>query len=85
MVDGFSCILDFPKFSGGGGLLDHPYKGTTPVTTSISFLNNNNSKGKTKTESPPTLKQSARKFIFKQDFLHWIIQKLAKIYQHFKE
>ena len=34
VVDGFSCILDFP---------DHPYKGNTSIKPSKSFFNNNNS------------------------------------------
>ena len=42
MVDGFSCILDFPKFSGGGPP-DPPYKGNTSVKPSESFFNNNSS------------------------------------------
>ena len=38
MVDGFSCILDFPKFSGGGAP-DPPYKGNTSIKPSKSFFN----------------------------------------------
>ena len=54
MVDGFSCILDFPKFSGGGPP-DPPYKGNTSIKPSKSFFNNNSQK------SPPPLK-STRNF-----------------------
>ena len=42
VVDGFSCILDFPKFSGGGPPVP-PYKGNTSIKSSKSFFNNNNS------------------------------------------
>ena len=40
MVDGFSCILDFQKFSGGGPP-DTPYKRNTSIKPSKSFFNNN--------------------------------------------
>ena len=36
MVYGFSCILDFPKFSGGGSP-DPPYKGNTSIKPSKSL------------------------------------------------
>ena len=65
MVDSFSCILDFPKFSGGGP--------RAPLIKGIHQLNPQNfssqeqqpkakkqNKKKTKTESPPQLKQSTR-------------------------
>ena len=60
MVDGFSCILDFPKFSEGGP--------PDPVINGIHQLNPQNlsstttaTEGKKKElESPPTLKQSTR-------------------------
>ena len=61
MVDGFSCILDFPKFSGP------PYKGNTSIKPSKSFFNNNKQpkarkkKKKKKPESPPPFKQSTKK------------------------
>ena len=42
VVDGFSCILDFSKFSGGGPP-DPPYKGNTSIKPSKSFFNNNSS------------------------------------------
>ena len=61
MVDGFSCILEFPKFSGGG-LPDPSYKGNTSIKPSKSFFNNNSSQKAKKEpqESPPQLKQSTR-------------------------
>ena len=43
MVGGFSCILDFPKYSGGGPP-DPPYKGNTSLKPSKSFFNNNSQK-----------------------------------------
>ena len=45
--DGFSCILDFPKFSGGWPP-DPPYKGNTWIKPSKSFFNNNSKKKKKK-------------------------------------
>ena len=54
MVDGFSCILDFPKFSGGG---PPPFKGNISVKPSKSFFNNNNCQ---RLKSPPPLKQYTR-------------------------
>ena len=62
MVEGFSCILDFPKFSGGG---PPTYKDNTSIKPSKSSFNNNNSqrqkkKKKKGPESPPPLKQSTR-------------------------
>ena len=62
MVDGFSCILDFPKFSGGGSP-NPPYKGNTSIKPSKSFFNNNSSqRQKQQSRNPPTppLKQSTR-------------------------
>ena len=60
MVDGFSCILDFPKFSRGGPP-DSPYKGNTSIKPSKSFFNNNSSQRQKKSgKSPPSLKQSTR-------------------------
>ena len=53
----FSCILDFPKFSGGGP--PHPpYKGNTSINPSKSFFNNNSSQRHKKRggKSPPPLK-----------------------------
>ena len=62
MVDGFSCILDFPKFSGVGPL-DPPYKGNTSIKRTKSFFNNNSSqrqKEKRARKPSPPLKQSTR-------------------------
>ena len=64
MVDGFSCILDFPKFSGGG-LPDPTYKWNTSIKPSKAFNNNSSQRQKKKKrkeepESPPPLKQSTR-------------------------
>ena len=42
VVVGFSCILDFSKFFGGGPP-DPPYKGNTSIKSSKSFFNNNSS------------------------------------------
>ena len=69
VVDSFSCILDFPKFSGGGPP-DPPYKGNTSIKPSKFFFTRTTAKRqkkkqkktktKKKTESPPQLKQSTR-------------------------
>ena len=69
MVDGFSCILDFPKFSGGGPP-DPPYKGNTSIKPSKSFFNNNssqrqNKKKKNTARKPFPIKTIYKKFIFK--------------------
>ena len=59
MTDGFSCILDFLKFSGGGPP-DPPYKGNTSTKPS-NLSSTTTAKGKEKeSESPPPLKQSTR-------------------------
>ena len=42
VVDGFSCIIDISKFSGGGPP-DPPYKGNTSIKPSKSFFSNNSS------------------------------------------
>ena len=47
VVDSFSCILDFPKFSAGG-LPDPSYKGNTSVKPSKSFFTTTTAKGKKK-------------------------------------
>ena len=59
MVDGFSCIPDFSKFSGGGP--------RTPLVKGIHQLNPQNlsstttaAKGEKELDSPPPLKQSTR-------------------------
>ena len=62
MVDGFSCILDFPKFSGGGPPDPH-YKGDTSIKPLKLFLQQQQqpkAKKKKKRKSPPPLKQTAR-------------------------
>ena len=58
MVDGFSCILDFPKFSGSGPP-NPPYKGNTSIKPSKCFFNNKPQATTTK-KSPHPLKQSTR-------------------------
>ena len=67
MVDDFSYILDFPKFSGGGSP-DPPHKGNTSIKPSKSFFNNNSSKRKKKKKkagkSSP-IKTIYKKFIFR--------------------
>ena len=71
MVDGFSCILDFPNFSGGGPL-DPLIKGiyhfnpqnlssTTTTAKGKKKTNKKKKKKKEELESPPSLKQSTRK------------------------
>ena len=59
MVDGFSCSLDFPNFSGGGPP-DPPYKGNTSIKPSKIFLQQQQQpKAKKEPERSP-LKQPAR-------------------------
>ena len=61
MVDGFSCILDFPKF-----FPDPPYKGNTSIKPSKSFFNNNSSQRKKKRAGKPfQVKTICKKFIFR--------------------
>ena len=60
VVDGFSCILDFTKFSGGGPP-DPPCKGNT---SSESFFNNNNSQRGNKNGKPSPIKTIYKKFMF---------------------
>ena len=71
MVDCFSCILDFPKFSGGG-LPDPPYKGNTSSKPSKSFFNKNSSQRRRKKAGkppppspPPPIKTVYKKFIIR--------------------
>ena len=69
MVDGFSCILDFPKFSGGGPP-DPPYKGNTSIkpsnlSSTTTFKGKKKKKKKKKKERRalklfPPLKQFTR-------------------------
>ena len=72
MVNGVSCILDFPKFSGGGPP-DPPYKGNTSIKPSKSFFNNKAAKGK-KQQSRKTLPHSNSL----QEIYLSVIQKLKK-------
>ena len=64
MVYGFSCILDFPKFSGGGPpeTLIKGIHQLNPQTLSSTITNSQKQKKKKKKkpESPPPLKQSTR-------------------------
>ena len=63
MVDGFSCILDFPKFSGGGPP-DPSYKRNTSIKPSKSFFNNNSSQRQRKRAGKPSpIKTIYKKFI----------------------
>ena len=66
MVDGFSCILDFSKFSGGGPP-DPPYKGNTSIKPSKSFFNNNSDQRgeKARKPPPPPIKTIYKNFIFR--------------------
>ena len=63
MVDGFSCILDFPKFSGGGPPLIKEIHQLNPQNLSSTTTT---AKGKKEPESLPPLKQPTRKFIFRK-------------------
>ena len=64
MVYGFSCILDFPKFSGGGPpeILIKGINQLNPQNLSSTITNSQKQKKKKagKPESPPPLKQSTR-------------------------
>ena len=66
VVDGFSCILDFQKFSGGGPP-DLPYKENASIKPSKSFFNNNNSiqRHTKKAEKPSPIKTIYKNFIFR--------------------
>ena len=69
VVDGFSCILDFPN-SSGEGPPDPPYKGNTSIKPSKSFFNNNGSQRQKKKKKkaagkPSPIKTIYRKFIFR--------------------
>ena len=64
MVDGFSCILDFPKISGGGPP-DPPYKGNTSIKPSKSFFNNNSTQRQKGAGKPSSIKTIYKKFIFR--------------------
>ena len=64
MVDGFSCILDFPKFSWGGPP-DTPYKANTSIKHSKSFFNNSQRQNKKRAGKPFPIKTIYKKFIFR--------------------
>ena len=64
MVDGFLCILDFPKFSGGGPS-DPPYKGNTSIKPLKSFFSSKKKKKKKIAEKPSPIKTIYEKFIFR--------------------
>ena len=59
MVDGFSCILHFRKFSGGGPP-DPLIKEIHRLNPQDRFSTTTAAKGKKEPESPPPLKQSTR-------------------------
>ena len=61
VVDGFSCILDFPKFSGGGGPRNPLIKGIHQLNPQILSSTTTAAKGKQiEPESPLPLKQFTR-------------------------
>ena len=72
MVDSFSSILDFPKFSEGGPPdpppppTPTPYKRNTSIKSSKSFFNNNSSQRQNKgPEKPSPIKTIYKEFIFR--------------------
>ena len=64
VVDGFSCILDFPKFSGGGPP-DPPSKENTSNKPLKPFFNNNSSQRQKRARKPFPVKTIYKKFIFR--------------------
>ena len=64
MVDCFSCILDFSKFSGGGPP-EPPYKGNTSIKPSKFFFNNNSSQRRKRARKPSPIKTFYKNFIFR--------------------
>ena len=64
MVDGFSCILDFPKFSRGG-LPDPPFKGNTSIFFQQQQQPKAKEKKKKEPKSPPHIKTIYKIFIFR--------------------
>ena len=62
VIDGFSCILDFPNISVRGGNHRAPlYKGNTSMKPLKSFFQQQQQpKAKKEPESPPPSKQSTR-------------------------
>ena len=77
MVDGFFCILDFPKFSEGGPRTP-PIKGIHQLNphnlSSTTAAEDKKKKKKKEPESPPPLKQSTRNL----SLGYTVIQKLKK-------
>ena len=59
VVDGFSCILNFPKFSSGVPP-NPPYRENKLIKPSKSFFNNNSNQRQKKRARSPPLKQSTR-------------------------
>ena len=76
VVDGFSCILDFPTFSGEGPP-DPPYKGNTSIKPSKSFFTATTANGKKKKKKKKAGKPSPIKTIYKK-FIFRVIPKLKK-------
>ena len=62
VVDGFSCILDFSKFSGGGARTSL-IKGIHQLNLRIFLQQQQQPKGKNELESPPPLKQSQELYL----------------------
>ena len=58
MVDGFSCILDFPKFSGGAPLIKGIHQLNPQKLSSTITAAKGKKKKKKEPESPPPLKHS---------------------------
>ena len=65
MVDGFSCILDFSKFSGGGPP-DPPYKGNTSIKNPQNLCSTTTAaKGEKRARKPSPIKTIYKNFIFR--------------------
>ena len=71
MVDGFSCILDFPKFSRGGPP-DPPYKGNQLNPQNLSSTTQRQNKN----GKPSPIKTICKKFIFGL-YRNWKMEKGA--------
>ena len=67
MVDGFSCILEFPKFSRGGPPDSPPplIKGMHPLNPQNLSSTQQQPKAKKKAWKPTPMKTICKKFIFK--------------------
>ena len=65
VVDGFSCILDFPKFYGGGPPPPAPNKGTTSINPQNLSSTTTADKGKKRPEKLSPIKTIYKKFIFR--------------------